>query len=308
MTVPTFDKFIEPVLRHLADRIDPVRAAEVHDAVADRLGLDDDQQAQRIPSGTQLVYKNRAGWAHDRLKRAGLSTSPRRGYWQLTEAGRDFAERNVTEIPMDVIKQMAFRPAQARLADDSGDDQEVPEPEEGLEDTRTPEERLRDAYGEIRDRLRGELLDLVRQMHPTLFEQLVLKLLGKMGYGASHETVQHTGGSGDGGIDGIISLDKLGLEKVYIQAKRYAVDNVIGRPEIQKFLGALAGRRATRGVFITTSRFSKEAREFAIRGSDTLVLINGHQLANYMIDFGVGVSRSETFTLVEIDGDVFEQG
>lgn len=151
-----------------------------------------------------------------------------------------------------------------------------------------------------------DLLTAIRQASPAFFERLVIHLLQAMGYGAEDQDIEPTGGPGDGGIDGVISLDRLGLEKVYIQAKRYAEDNVVGRPSIQGFLGALAGRRATKGVFITTSRFSKEARAFAKSASDSLALVNGHQLAKLMIEHNVGVSPVETIILVDLDEDYFE--
>lgn len=143
---------------------------------------------------------------------------------------------------------------------------------------------------------------------PSFFERLVLDLLMAMGYGASRSNIVHSGSPGDGGIDGVISLDRLGLEKVYVQAKRYGADNTVGRPSIQAFFGALAGRRATKGVFITTSRFSREAREFASSASDGIVLINGRQLADLMIDFGVGVGVRQRIAVVEVDGDYFDDG
>jgi len=177
-----------------------------------------------------------------------------------------------------------------------------------LADDSTPDERFREAHAQIRASVREALLIEIRSVTPTFFERLVLDLLHAMGYGAGRDDLTTTNGGSDGGIDGVISLDRLGLEKVYVQAKRYAEDNPVGRPTIQAFLGVLAGRRATKGVFITTSRFSKEAREFARAASDSLVLIDGEQLAELMMDHGVGVSVRETFSLVSIDSDYFEGG
>ena len=308
-SVPTFDAFIEPLLRVLVASPDALATRNVYESVADRLGLSDEQRAEVLPSGRQPYYKNRIGWAHDRLKRAELSESPRRGLWQVTEAGREFAAKHPDEIPAGVIRQMAFRPAKKRLGEDDGEDTADATAEAAVaEVSGTPEERLHAAYEEIRERVRSDLLDLVLQASPTFFERLVLDLLHSMGYGATRDQIHQTGQSGDGGIDGVITLDRLGLEKVYVQAKRYAADNTVGRPAIQGFFGALAGRRATKGVFITTSKFSKEARDFAASASDSIVLINGSQLATLMIDHVVGISIQERMALVEVDSDYFDEG
>ncbi|MCZ7681364.1 MAG: restriction endonuclease [Sandaracinaceae bacterium] len=306
-TVPTFDQFIEPLLAFLATHQDPVPTRDAYEAVADRVGLTDAQRAELVPSGRQPTYKNRIGWAHDRLKRAGYSASPKRGYWQLTADGRLFASRHAHGIPVDLLREIAFPRSLERLRD--GTDGDAPtvgaDDASPLEETRTPEERLKAAYDEIRARVRGELLEMVRHSSPAFFEKLVLDVLLAIGYGASRDDLKQTGGSGDGGIDGVISLDRLGLEKVYVQAKRYAEDNVVGRPAVQSFAGALTGRG--KGVFLTTSRFSKEARDFATARLDSVVLVDGEQLGELMMDSGVGVSRQETYTLVAIDSDYFEQ-
>ncbi len=307
-TVPTFDQFIEPLLRHLASRREPEKSSDAHEAMARAMNLTEAQKAEELPSRRQPVYKNRIGWAHDRLKRAGLSTSPKRGYWQLTDQGRAFAADHAAGIPAEVVKQMAFRPVKAKLADDGEDDDQVAdETVEPADATQTPEERLRAAHLELQERIRGELLDLIRNASPAFFEDLVLDVLHKMGYGSQRNSLVRTGGSGDGGIDGVVSLDRLGLEKVYVQAKRYAEDNHVGRPAIQGFFGALAGRRATKGVFITTSKFSREARDFASTASDSIVLINGERLAQLMIEYSVGVSRAESYNVVKIDSDYFDE-
>jgi restriction system protein len=305
--LPTFDQFIEPLFRFLAEQAEPVRVSVVHEALSSRMGLSSEQQTILLPSRGQPVYKNRIGWAHDRLKREGLSDSPRRGYWQLTDEGRAFHRQYPKEIPRDRLAQIAFRPSRYRLGEDAVDPLSDEEGSPIENDARTPEERAREAFAEIRARVRQELLDTIREMSPTFFERLVLDLLHAMGYGGTREDLQETPASGDGGIDGIISLDRLGLEKVYIQAKRYAEDHVVGRPAVQGFFGALAGRRANKGVFITTSSFSREARDFAAQASDGIVLVSGTRLADLMIDHGVGVARKETFVMVDIDNDYFDE-
>ncbi len=305
-TVPTFDEFIDPLLRVLATGTEPLPTTDAYEKVANRLGLSAEQRAEMLPSDRQAYYKNRIGWAHDRLKRAGLSTSPRRGYWQLTEAGHAFAAQHASGIPASVVAQMAFRPRRDKLVGE--DDGDALDSETAADDSRTPEERLQAAHEEIAARVRSDLLEQIHQSSPTFFERVVLDVLHAMGYGARRDDLTQTGGSGDGGIDGVVSLDRLGFEKVYVQAKRYADGNRVGRPAIQAFFGALAGRRATKGVFITTSRYSKEAREFARTASDSIVLINGRELADLLIEFEVGVGIKETFHVVDVDRDYFDDG
>jgi restriction system protein len=206
--VPTYDKFIEPILRFLAAHADGAPARDAYEAAASALGLSDSDRDEMLPSGAQAIYKNRAGWAHDRLKRAGFSISPRRGFWQLTESGVALAKKHRGKLPEDLVQDIATGHAESSLS--------------------------------------------------QFFETIVLDVLHKMGYGTSRSDIQRVGRSGDGGIDGVISLDRLGLEKVYVQAKRW--QNSVGRPEVQAFYGALAGQRANKGVFITTSTPLMHAR------------------------------------------------
>jgi len=238
--------------------------------------------------------------------------SPVRAHWELTDTGRDLLARHPTALPESVLREIQRKGKRTTAADHDETSQQservASDRDDAVNETddATPDERFRDAYGEIRGSVREELLTQVRSVSATFFERLVLDLLHAMGYGTRRADLTTTQAGADGGIDGVITLDRLGLEKVYVQAKRYAEDNSVGRPTIQAFLGALAGRRANKGVFITTSRFSKEARDFAQSASDGLVLIDGRQLAEMMIDHNVGVSTRETFTLVAIDNDYFE--
>lgn len=302
MAVPTYDRFIEPVLRFLAANPDGVRAREAHEAAADRLGLDDADRALTVPTG-QPLYNNRAGWAHDRLKRAGLSSSPKRGTWQLTEEGRQFVADHPGPLSSAEVQEIArgyldvrLRPEHPVDAVDRGI--EMPPPE--LE---SPDDRLLAALTEIRASVTAELLELLARATPKYFETVVLDVLHKLGYGTSRSDLQRVGGSGDAGIDGVISLDRLGLEKVYVQAKRW--QGVVGRPDIQGFYGALAGQRANKGVFITTSTFTPQAVAFA--GSvERIVLVDGTRLAGLMMDHEVGVS-SQRFSVPKIDSDYFDE-
>lgn len=302
MAVPTYDRFIEPILRFLATRPEGVPAREAHEAAADSLLLTEADRELALPTG-QATYKNRAGWAHDRLKRAGYSASPKHGIWCLTDAGRRFIADNPASLSATQVEALARNYLDVKLK------AEAPGPT-GPVDTGTPpdnvqspDDRLQTALVEIRASVSSELLDLLLQVSPKYFETVVLDLLHKLGYGTSRSDLQRVGGSGDGGIDGVISLDRLGLEKVYVQAKRW--QGVVGRPEIQGFYGALAGQRANKGVFLTTSTFTTQAVQFA-RSVERIVLVDGATLASLMMDHEVGVS-SQNIRLPKIDSDYFDE-
>jgi restriction system protein len=304
MPLPTYDQFIEPILRYLAGHPDGAPARDVHEAAAAALRLSDADRQEVLPSGRQTVYKNRAGWAHDRLKRAGYSSSPRRGLWQLTPAGKTFAETHPAPLSREALEEIATGYMEVRLRplrDLAGVD--VPG-ERGLTENiaASPDDRLEAAIAEMRGAVAAELLDVLAQVPPANFETIVLDLLHRMGYGASRSDLQRVGGSGDGGIDGVISLDRLGLEKVYVQAKRW--QSSVGRPEVQGFYGALVGQRARKGVFITTSTFTPQAVEFA-KSVEGIVLVDGRKLADLMIDHEVGVTLRPV-KVPKLDGDYFE--
>ncbi len=294
--IPSYDKWIEPIFYCLAANPDGIAARDVQSAIADQLGVTDEERQQLLPSGLQPIYKNRAGWAHDRLKRAGLSHSPRRGYWQLTSKGREWAAKHSQALPPDVLESILEDFIDVRLKADSR-----PAAAESAS-TATPDDRLGEAIRDLRSTVAREVLDCLSRISPSYFETVVLHLLHAMGYGASRDDVQRVGRSGDGGIDGVISLDRLGLEKVYVQAKRWK--DVVGRPQLHEFHGALAGQRAKKGVFLTTSSFSAQALEFA-RSVD-IVLIDGSRLAELMIDYEVGVS-SRTLKVPKLDSDYFDE-
>jgi len=300
-SVPSFTQFIEPLLRYLAEDGGIIRAGECHDAVADIVGLTDEQKAEVLPSGNQQVYKNRIGWAQDRLKRQGMSCSPKRGYWQITESGLSFVQKHADPLTEDETKAIWQRDRHERISKLTPVSK--PATPEAVEHE-SPQERLERAIQELNESVAAELLAMTLDGTPTFFEDLVLDLLHAMGYGASRAKLMRVGGSGDGGIDGIISLDKLGLEKVYVQAKRWR-DNSIGRPQLQSFFGALAGRKASKGVFITTARFTREAEEFAAAVSDSIVLVDGARLTELMIEHGVGVSHKR-YRVAKVDTDYFE--
>ncbi len=304
MSVPTYDRFVEPILRFLANRPDGVAAREAHEAAADALGLSAEQRQELISSG-QAMYKNRAGWAHDRLKRAGLSSSPRHGHWKLTEAGVAYAARNSTPLPREEIERLATDFSDIRLKSPTigGGPDAPPAMQPPASVTASPDDRLEEALKELRSAVAADLLDNLKRVLPGRFEVIVLDVLHRLGYGASRNDLQRVGGSGDGGIDGVISLDKLGLEKVYVQAKRW--QGTVGRPELQAFYGALAGQKAKRGVFITTSGFTTQATQFA-SSVDGIVLVDGAHLVELMMDHEVGVS-SRLLKLPKLDSDYFDE-
>jgi restriction system protein len=304
MPIPTYDHFIEPVLRFLARVPDGALARDVYEAAANAMNLSVDERAEMLPSQTQQVYKNRIGWAHDRLKRAGLSSSARRGLWCLTEEGVQFAKTYPQPLSPEKLSELAVGYMDVRLKSASSSDgsEQVVKVVEAPNNVVSPEERLGVAVKEMRESIAADLLETLAKVSPTFFETIVLDLLHKMGYGANRSDLQRVGGSGDAGIDGVISLDKLGLEKVYVQAKRW--QSSVGRPEIQGFYGALAGQRASKGVFITTSAYTAQAVEFA-RSVERIVLVDGIKLAELMIDHEVGVS-SRIVKIPKFDSDYFE--
>ncbi len=307
MPIPTYDKFIDPILRVLATSPEGILARDAHDAAASALGLTDADKSERLPSGQQPIYKNRAGWAHDRLKRAGLSSSPRRGFWKITDEGRRYAAEHPAPLSDDEVTRLATENLDAPLrppvapGKTATNGSQVPHVTPIL--PKSPEERLEEAIDELKKSVSEDLLDTIGRGTPTFFEDLVLDLLHALGYGISRDDLQRVGAIGDGGIDGIISLDRLGLEKVYIQAKRW--QNQVGRPEIQAFYGALAGQRARKGVFLTTSTFSQPAIDFA-KSVEGIVLVDGSRLAELMMEHGVGVTH-RLIKLPKVDSDYFEE-
>jgi restriction system protein len=307
MPVPTYDQFIEPLLRYLAAYAGGAAIADVYEALANEKKLTPEDRAEMLPSGAQAVYKNRIGWAQDRLKRAGLSSSPRRGFWKLTPEGLTFASRNMT-ISEEDLDRLASVDRSSRLKpkkDTATEASSTPALLPPTTDKASPEERIETALAELRDSVARDLLENIGRAPPEFFEKLVLDLLHALGYGTSRSDLQRVGGSGDGGIDGIISLDRLGLEKVYVQAKRWK--NAVGSPEIQGFMGALQLQSASKGVFITTSTFTKDAKQAAAKARGSIVLINGEQLSALMMDHGVGVSH-KALRVPKVDNDYFEEG
>ena len=303
MTIPDFQAIMLPLLQYASDG----KEHSLRDAItylADIFNLIDEERKELLASGQQAVFDNRVGWARTYLKKADLLVSPKRGYFQITDKGKDVLIQNPGEINIKFLNQFpGFIEFKTTKKDNDKLDSEITEIIEISETT--PQESIEFGYQKIRKELELELLNRVKSCSPDFFERLVVDLLVRMGYGGSRRDAGRAiGKSGDGGIDGIIKEDKLGLDIVYIQAKRW--DNtVVGRPEIQKFVGALHGQRARKGVFITTSRFSQEAREYVSIIDSKIVLIDGQELAQLMIDNHVGVSTVSIYEIKKIDSDYF---
>ncbi len=315
MPLPTYDLLIDPLLRILATKSEPARVGEVRDELAAQLGISPAAREIMLPSGRVRMYDNRVGWAHDRLKRAGLSASAKRGHWQITPAGSAFVEAHPLPLSADEITEIARVPQDSRLVrpevpgtDDAHQGEGVDRAPTGQPDAAgaaSPQEVMEAAFAELQDQVAADLLEQVRSVDPMFFERLVLDVLHAMGYGVARDDLRQVGQSGDGGIDGVVNLDKLGLQKVYVQAKRWQDGNSVGRPDIQAFYGALAERRATYGVFITTSGFSRPALGAAKSLSDTIVLVDGEKLVRLMMEYGIGVSTVQVFNVKRLDTDYF---
>ncbi len=301
MSIPDYQTFMLPLLRLVADG-EQHRIRDTYDPLADELGLNDEARRLLLPSGKQPVYQNRIGWAKTYMLKAGLLESPRRGVVTITQRGKEVLRRDPNHIDAALLSEF---PEFGEFKATKVDDQPESTPPTELSFERTPEEALEQANRELRRTLAHGLLLQVKQTLPSFFEQLVVDLLVRMGYGGSREDAGRVvGRSGDEGIDGIINEDRLGLDTIYIQAKRW--DNSVSRPEIQKFVGALHSRRAKKGIFITTSNFTKEASEYAQSIDSKVVLIDGERLAQLMIDFNIGVAPVETYVTKRIDLDYFE--
>jgi restriction system protein len=302
MAIPDFQTLMLPVLQFAADgRVHTL--AEARDAIAAKFGLTAADRAELLPSGRARRFDNRVAWAKSYLHQAELLSSERRGHFAVTERGRSVLTESPERIDIGFLERFEefrqFRAIRRPSGDvDTGGSAELPP------QTQTPEEALEQAHAALRKELAAELLQRVRAGSPRFFESLVIDLLLQMGYGGNRaEAGRAIGGSGDEGVDGIISEDRLGLDNIYIQAKRW--QGSVGRPELQKFVGALQGKRARKGVFLTTGTFSVDAIDYVAHIDPRVVLIDGKQLAEHMIDFNVGVGTRARFEVKSIDSDYF---
>lgn len=312
MSIPDYETMMLPVLRAFGAGKNRVKDC-LPDLVS-AFGISEEEQAELLTSGTTTVLASRAHWARTYLSKAGLLTSPKRGWHEITDAGRALLAENPARIDNDLLRARfgEFNEwiAQSRRTAKDGD--ETP-PDITPDDLPrrpgiSPEELIGQSHREMTAALQAELLGLIQTMDPIAFERLVLQLLEAMGYGAgSLGARMTTKASGDGGIDGIIHEDALGLDAVYIQAKRYAADSKVGRPALQQFVGSLTGEGANKGVFVTTSAFSSEARDFLRRVQHRIVLIDGQEFARLMIRHNVGVRVVQTFHVKAIDENLFAE-
>jgi restriction system protein len=302
MSLPTYDQFMLPLLKLAAEdgQVHPI--SFLREKLAQQLGITPEQRSLKLPSGQQSVFDNRVGWASTHLRKAGLLSRPRRGYVQITERGHTVLAENLQAI--DSLYLQRFEEYRA-FKERSASEEPLPgSPNDTPSLTTTPEETISKAVGILNAELRDELLDKVKQLTPERFEGLVLRLLHAMGYGGSMKDVEGVPRGPDGGIDGTIKEDKLGLDVIYIQAKRW--ENSVGREKVQAFQGALAGVGARKGVFLTTSTFTQQAIAYASQLRDSkIILIDGQKLAQLMIEHDVGVSIKETFYIKRIDEDFF---
>lgn len=301
--IPDYQSLMLPLLRLVSDGLEH-KYRDLIENLATEFHVTDDERKELLASGNQPIFDNRVGWAKTYLKKAGLLDSPKRATFVITDIGLQTLKKNLDRIDAKYLRQF---PAFLEFQNASRNENENVEEITTLEPIeQTPEENLDKAYQRIRKSLASELINRVVDLSPTFFERLVIELLVKMGYGGSiKDAGKAIGKSGDEGIDGTIKEDKLGLDIIYIQAKRWKPGNVIGRPELHKFVGALAGQGAKKGIFITTSNFTKEALEYTPKNETKIVLIDGEQLAQLMIDYNLGCTTQQIYELKKIDSDYF---
>lgn len=303
MAVPIFEDFLYPFLLQIRDK--DVNTKEMKHALIDHFNLSEEDCALMTKSGSSSQVSDRINWVRQYLRRALFVDIPQRGVYRITERGKDYLKNHTDLRKQDLMAYPEFAAYAGGSATTKADTTTTTPV---VETELTPTEMLEQAYHSIVDDLAADLLQKTLDQSPQFFEHLVVDLLVKMGYGGSFaNSAKVTQYVHDDGIDGIIYEDKLGLDKIYIQAKHYKPDNTIGKPQIQQFAGALDEQKATKGVFITTSSYSKEARSYVDKLSKKLVLIDGQELARYMIEYNVGVSTKHVYEVKRIDSDYFEE-
>ena len=307
MAVPDYQSVMLPLLQFAEARNEEISTDAAVEALSSQLGLTEADLKEMLPSGVQPTFVNRVGWAATYMKKAGLLVPTRRGYYRITQRGQDLLKKKPAKINVKLLKQYPeFQEFLQLKGTRSWEKKNVSEVPLDME-TATPSEALERAYENLRDELVAELLAKLKTSTPSFFERIVVELLVKMGYGGSRaDAGKAIGRTGDGGIDGIIKEDKLGLDVVYVQAKRWDT-NAVGRPDVMQFAGALQAQKATKGIFITTSRFTDDARNYVSQIGSKIVLIDGDQLSQLMIDHDVGVSTVSHYPVKKIDADYFEE-
>lgn len=301
--IPDYQTVMLPILQITADDKEH-SFREIVENLANEYNLTDEERKELLPSGTQSIFDNRIGWAKTYLKKAGLIDYPKRAHIKITERGKEVLGEKPDRIDAKYLKRFEEFNEFQNL---SNQENNTTEHNEIVEYTdKTPEEVIESAYQNMKKTLADEILEKIRNVEPAFFERLVVELLVKMGYGGSMKDAgKAIGKSGDEGIDGTIKEDKLGLDIIYIQAKRWKDGNTVGRPEIQKFVGALAGQGAKKGIFITASSFTREALEYTPKNETKIIMLDGNQLANLMIEYNLGVSIQQSYEIKKLDSDYF---
>lgn len=303
--IPKYEEIMLPFLKYLSDEKEH-SLSETHDTLAKHFNLNDSELRELLPSGRQPIFRNRVGWARTYLKKAGLLNSPKRAHFKISERGLELLKENPNQITSKFLTRYEEFVEFQSIQRDKKDEEEIAQPQVVNNAGQTPEELLEMAYQKLHSELSKELLEIVKSCSPDFFERLVIDLLITMGYGGSRkEAGQAMGKSGDGGIDGIIKEDKLGLDVIYLQAKRW--ENAVPVKEIRDFTGALASKKAKKGIFITTSHFPKSVYEFVTQVEYKIILIDGERLADLMIENSIGLSTVNTYHIKTIDSDYFEE-
>lgn len=309
MSIPGFQEILLPLLNVVSDRKE-WHIKNTREIICNHFNLTEEERLKKLPSAYETVIYNRIHWARLYLVKAGLLNATRRGYIQLSEAGQKLLDEKPVSLDVSFLRQ--HYPALNEYLDTSNGKKEsssgtpvvAASPDHNVLNE-TPEEILQQSHITLEKQLTSELLEQIKEMSPHFFERLVVDLLKKMGYGGPVEDSSIvTPRSNDGGIDGIIKEDRLGLETIYIQAKRYK-DTAVGRPEIQAFVGAIHGQRSRKGVFITTSTFAKNATAYAKTIETKIILIDGRRLAEYMVEYNLGVTTTQVYEIKRIDSDYF---
>lgn len=305
MPIPDYQALMLPVLRATSDGKEH-QMKQLISQLIDQYDMTEEEKTRLLPSGTTYVFGSRVAWAKTYLKQAGLLSSPKRGVFTITPGGLDLLAKNPSRIDNNLLNNFSeFRDFRERSKPTEQDTSTAQATDLPLE--QTPEDSMAAAYKRLRSELEIELLEQVKKASPSFFEQLVVDLVVALGYGGSRQDAgRAVGKSGDGGIDGIIKEDKLGLDVIYLQAKRW--DATVGRPEVQKFAGALQGLRANKGIFITTSSYSRDASEYVQQISSKIILVDGPALVRFMVDHNVGVSIVGRYEIKSIDSDYFDAG
>ena len=307
MPLPDYQTLMYPLLK-LAEDGKSWKIRDSIELLANQFSLTEEETKALLPSGSETVFYNRVRWACTYLKQARLLDSPRRGFFKITPRGTELLGSGISRIDNSVLEQFeeykAFK--NRKKQKEASDASELIE--SSVNSDQTPEDQIASAYRVIKEKIQKEILESIMNASPTFFEKLVIDLVVRMGYGGSRlDAGKAIGKSGDEGIDGIINEDKLGLDVIYLQAKRWEISRSIGRPEIQKFAGALQGQRARKGIFITTSSFTDQALNYVSKIDSKIILIDGDRLSNLMFEHSVGVSTAGTYELKKIDSDYFDE-